>query len=382
MEEKQYCECMRKIIRNYLQLESASGVMLGVATILALIFANSPFYNIYQEVTNSFHFFVNEGLMALFFLLVGLELKRGLLEDKFSSASDFLLPLSAAVGGMLLPAAIYVMCNINSPANLHGWAIPVATDIAFAVGVLSLFSKRLPPSLKLFLLSIAIFDDLGAIIIIALFYTQQFQPIYLFLAGVVALFLLLLNALNIRYLSIYLLGGAGLWFLFYKTGIHPTIAGVVTAFLIPEIPYRGVTPIHYLETKLHPWVAFGIMPLFAFFNAGLPLDTINFAMLTNGVTLGIILGLFVGKQLGIMSVVWLSIKTTRWAKLPTDATWLQLYGVALLCGIGFTMSLFLGTLSFQGQAADINHMMLGVMTGSLLSGIAGAIILSLATKSK
>lgn len=379
MEEKQYCECMRKIIRNFLHLESASGVMLGVATLLALICANSPINYIYQQVAERSHFFVNDILMAFFFLLVGLELKRGLLEDKFSSASDFLLPLFAAIGGMLLPASIYVLCNLNAPERLQGWAIPVATDIAFALGVLTIFSKRLPYSLKLFLLSIAIFDDIGAILIIAFFYTKQFHAVFLFLAMMIALSMLLLNALHVRNLTIYLIGGAMLWFLFYKTGIHPTIAGVLTAFLIPEIPYRGVSPLHYLEKRLHPWVAFGVMPLFAFMNAGLSLN-LDWAMFLDSVTLGILLGLFIGKQLGVLGVVWICIKTTTWARLPTDTTWLHIYGVSLLCGIGFTMSLFLGTLSFQGHAADIDHVKLGVMTGSLLSGIAGAIILSLSTK--
>lgn len=373
---------MRKIIRNFLQLESASGIALFAATVLALIWANSPFFHIYEQLADGSRFFVNEVLMAMFFLLVGLELKRGWVEDKFSSISEVALPLVAAVGGMLIPALIYAFCNRNHPEALPGWATPVATDIAFALGVLSLFSRRIPESLRLFLLAIAIFDDIGAIIIIVAFYSGTLHLGYLFGAGGIVLVLLILNALRIRHLSFYLLGGVLLWCAFFKAGIHPTIAGVVTALLIPEIPQRGVSKLHVLEHRLHPWVAFGVMPLFALMNAGLPLQAMNFTMLLDNVTLGIILGLFVGKQIGVMGFVWLSVKTTRWAKLPVGATWMQLYGVALLCGIGFTMSLFLGTLSFQGQSGFINEVRLGVMTGSLLSGMAGALILTLAVKSR
>ena len=371
---------MRKIIRNFLQLESASGIILFAATLTAMIWANSPFSHIYEQFTSSWLFIINEGLMSVFFLLVGLELKRGFIEDQFSRASDVLLPLAAAAGGMIVPALIYLFFNFHNPITANGWATPVATDIAFAIGVLALFSRHIPRSLKLFLLSIAIFDDIGAILIIAFFYSHDLAVIYLFYAGLMIVALLLLNAMKVRFLFVYLAGGAVLWLLFLLSGIHPTIAGVITALLIPEIPYKGVTPVHYLEEKLHPWVAYLIMPLFALANAGLSLQNVHADMLFDSVVVGIVLGLFLGKQIGVLGVTWLSIKTTRWAKIPVHANWLQLYGIALLCGIGFTMSLFLGTLSFQNQSQYINEVRIGVMTGSILSGLAGALVLAIAVK--
>ena len=371
---------MRKKIRNFLQLESASGILLVIAAVMAMVLANSPFRGIYQTFTGQIEFIVNEGLMAVFFLLVGLELKRGFIEDPFSRAADVLLPLAAAIGGMVVPALIYLLFTYQDPSIARGWSTPVATDIAFALGVLTLFGRHIPKALKLFLLSIAIYDDLGAILIIALFYSNDLAPIYFFYAALTVLMLLLLNAFRIHYLLLYLLGGVVLWFMLLKAGIHPTIAGVLTAMLIPELPYRGMTPVHYLEEKLHPYVAFGIMPLFALVNAGFALNEINAGMLVNGVVLGIVCGLFVGKQLGVMAVTWLSIQTTRWARLPLETDWLTFYGVALLCGIGFTMSLFLGTLSFQGQNDHINQVRLGVMAGSILSGLVGAGVLALAAR--
>jgi NhaA family Na+:H+ antiporter len=373
---------MRKKIRNFLQQESASGLILMAAAFAALILANSPFYHMYEQVTSCCLFVINEGLMALFFLLIGLELKRGFLEDKFSSASNLLLPLAAAAGGMIVPALIYLFFNGQHAELARGWATPVATDIAFALGVLSLFGRRVPKALKFFLMAIAIYDDIGAILIIAFFYSHDLAPVYLFYAGIVIATLLFFNAFKIRGLTVYLLGGVLLWMVFLKAGIHPTLAGVITALLIPEIPYKGVTPVHYLEEKLHPWVSYLIMPLFAFANAGLSFQHVTGGMVFDSVVVGIVLGLFVGKQLGVLGVSWLSIRTTRWAMLPAHSTWLELYGVALLCGIGFTMSLFLGTLSFQGQTQYINEVRLGVLAGSILSGLAGAIILKLAFRNK
>ncbi len=373
---------MRKIIRNFLQLESASGITLLAAALFAMLWANSPFYPIYMQFTNTCLFIINEGLMAVFFLLVGLELKRGLLENKAANISEWLLPLFAAFGGMLMPALLFLLFNYQDPIAARGWATPVATDIAFALGVLTLVGRSIPQSLKLFLLSIAIFDDIGAILIIAVFYSRSLAYIYLFYAVAVIISLLLLNAVKIHSLIFYLLGGALLWYCFLNAGIHPTIAGVITAFLIPELPpqRKGQSPVHYLEDKLHPWVAFGIMPLFALANAGLPLQQVSASMLFSTVVVGITLGLFLGKQLGVLGATWICMKTTRWAKLPAGASWLDLYGIALLCGIGFTMSLFLGTLSFHGQSDYINQVRLGVMMGSILSGLAGAFILSLVIK--
>lgn len=373
---------MRKIIRDFLQLESASGIILLLAALTAMVWANSPYAATYQAITRQVDFFVNEGLMAIFFLLVGLELKRGFIEDSFARATDVLLPLAAACGGMAVPALIYLAFTYHDPSIVRGWSTPVATDIAFALGVLTMFGRGIPKSLKLFLLSIAIYDDLGAILIIAFFYSHGLAPVYLLYAGFTVLGLLLLNAFKIRFLVPYLLGGVMLWVLLFEAGVHPTIAGVLTAMLIPERRYHGVSPVHYLERKLHPYVAFGIMPLFALVNAGFSLSEINAGMLTNGVVLGIVCGLFIGKQVGVMLVTWLSIKTTRWAQLPLETDWLTFYGVALLCGIGFTMSLFLGTLSFNGQYDHIKEVRLGVMVGSILSGLMGAAVLALAIKRK
>ena len=373
---------MRKIIRDFLQMESASGMVLFTAALTGMIWANSPLSYVYDKFTDSWLFLINEGLMAVFFLLVGLELKRGFLEEQFSRASDVLLPLAAAIGGMVVPALIYSFFNYQNPETAHGWATPVATDIAFAIGVLTLFGKNIPRSLKLFLLSIAIYDDIGAILIIAFFYSHGVSILYLTFAGLMMGGMLLMNAFKIRSLTVYLLGGFLLWVVFLKGGIHPTIAGVVTAFLIPEVPYKGVTPVQYLETKLHPWVAFLIMPLFALANTGLPLAPVNVAMLLDRVTVGIVLGLFMGKQMGVLSVTWLSMKTTQWAKMPSGTNWLEIYGISLLCGIGFTMSLFLGTLSFQSHSHYIDEVRLGVIIGSILSGIAGAGVLALAMNKK
>lgn len=373
---------MRKLIRDFLQMESASSLILIAAALIGMLWANSPAAYMYDNFTNSGLFLINEGLMSIFFLLVGLELKRGFIEDQFSRASDVLLPLAAAAGGMVVPALIYTFFNYQHPETAHGWATPVATDIAFAVGVLSMFGKNISRPLKLFLLSIAIYDDIGAILIIALFYTKNLSLLYLTYSVLVVASLLLLNAFKIRFLVLYLLGGALLWAMFLKAGIHPTIAGVVTAFLIPEIPYKGVTPIHYLEGLLHPWVAFLIMPLFALANTGLPLAQVDGNTLFSTVTIGIVCGLFIGKQLGVMSITWLSMRTTTWAKMPAGANWLEIYGIALLCGIGFTMSLFLGTLSFQAHSHYIDEVRLGVIIGSILSGVAGAVVLALAINNR
>lgn len=373
---------MRKIIRNFLQLESASGLVLMAAAIIGMLWANTRYADMYENLTNSGLFFINDCLMAIFFLVIGLELKRGFIEGQFSRATDVLLPLAAAVGGMVVPALIYLLFNYQNPETAHGWATPVATDIAFAVGVLSMFGNKLSRQLKLFLLSIAIYDDIGAILIIAIFYTKNFSLTYLLYAVFIVAALLLLNAFKIRYLLLYLIGGFLLWAVFLKAGIHPTIAGVVTAFLIPEIPYKGVTPIHYLEGLLHPWVAFLIMPLFALANTGLPLAQVDGNTLFSTVTIGIVCGLFIGKQLGVMSITWFSMRTTTWAKMPAGANWLEIYGIALLCGIGFTMSLFLGTLSFQAHSHYIDEVRLGVIIGSILSGVAGAVVLALAINNR
>ena len=368
---------MRQLLKQFLKLESSSGIFLFLAAILAMILANSPIEPLYQHVVASSLFIVNEGLMAVFFLVVGLELKRGFINGQLSTFSETALPLFAAVGGMLIPALIYYFINADNAGTLVGWATPVATDIAFALGVLSLFGRRIPSGLKLFLLALAIFDDLGAIIIIAFLYTAKLSCLYLSLAAALVLLLYMLNVYNVRKLLPYVLMGPLLWFCLLRAGIHPTIAGVLLALFIPARSYYGSSAALRLETALHPWVAFGIMPLFALVNAGFDLQELSFDMLTSVLVLGIALGLFVGKQVGVLGFVWLMVRAGL-AKLPKKTTWLELYGVALLCGIGFTMSLFLGTLSFHNNSAYLSEVRVGVIIGSVLSGLVGAVVLHLA----
>lgn len=367
-------------IRDFFKLESASGILLFFSALFALILNNSPLAYDYQAwFIKPFHFWINEGLMALFFLLVGLELKREFIAGELSSFSKIALPGVAAFGGMLIPALIYIGFNYHQGIALKGWAVPVATDIAFAVGVLSLFGKRVPLGLKLFLLALAIFDDLGAIIIIALFHSYQLS-FFSLLCALIAIFILcLFNFLNVRYLFPYLLVGIFLWLCILKSGVHATIVGVLLACTIPISRKANETtaPLYYLEKMLHPWVAYGILPLFALANAGLTFGGLTARILSDSVVLGIIAGLFLGKQCGVFSFAWLMIKL-KWAKLPTHTTWWELYGVALLCGIGFTMSLFLGTLAFQTeQPLFLTKIQLGVLLGSGLSAVTGAIILQI-----
>lgn len=369
------------IIRKFLALESASGIILLAAAILAILVANSPLSFLHQQFVDTFLFTINEVLMAIFFLLVGLELKRGFIEGPLSHLSEILLPAIAAFGGMICPALIYIIINYNHPAALAAWSTPVATDIAFALGILSLFGKRVPISLKLFLLALAIFDDIGAIIIIAVFYSHALVLTWLVAALAFSVLLYGLNRLAVLSLKPYLLIGALLWFCLLKAGIHPTIAGVILALAIPCTEIKGQSPLHYLEDKLHPWAAYGIMPLFALANAGFSLQDISLNVLFSTVVWGITLGLFLGKQLGVMLAVW-GMNLFFKAKLPRLSSWPMLYGVSILCGIGFTMSLFLGTLSFQNQSHYLAEVKLGVILGSLLSGLVGALVLSITFNSR
>jgi NhaA family Na+:H+ antiporter len=279
----------------------------------------------------------------------------------------------AALGGMLIPALIYCLINLGNPTAMQGWAIPTATDIAFALGVLTVFNKRVPEWLKTFLLALAIFDDIGAILIIAVFFSHQLSYFLLFLSLIIVLILSLLNRLNVKILPPYLLLGVLLWLSLYKAGVHPTIAGVLLGISIPNQTDHDISPLKRLETALHPWVAFGVMPLFALANAGVSLEGISLATLLNGVVIGITLGLFIGKQIGVAGFTWLMVHF-GFAKKPQDVSWLALHGVAVLCGIGFTMSLFLGTLSFQ-HGNYLTEMRLGVIFGSILSGLVGAFLL-------
>ena len=371
---------------NFFKLESASGIVLFLAALLAIILENSPLSGLYQAIFKApffmakpMLFWINEGFMSAFFLLVGLELKRELIQGELSSVSKIALPSIAALGGMLIPAFFYAILNTGNTTALKGWSIPVATDIAFALGVLSLFGKRVPTSLRAFLLALAIVDDIGAILIIAFFHSHDLSVIFLVLSSIALLSLVILNFLGVRKLLPYLLMGFVLWICILQSGIHATIAGVLLAFCIPvSKKISSSSPLLYLERALHPWVAFGIMPLFALANAGMSFSGTPRETLFNPIVLGIIAGLCLGKQSGVFGFSWLMVRL-GWATRPEQTTWLQLYGVSLLCGIGFTMSLFLGTLAFHdAQAMHLMSVRQGVLLGSLISGILGAVVLQIA----
>ena len=380
-------------IREFLRLEAAGGIVLGVATVLALIASNSGLARVYAlfldlpvelrlgqlQIAKPLLLWINDGLMAMFFLLVGLEIKRELVEGELSSLRQAALPAIAAVGGMAAPALIYVLCNLTDPAALHGWAIPAATDIAFAVGVLSLLGARVPIGLKVFLLALAIFDDLGAIVIIAVFYTANLSVLSLLLAGGVLIVMLALNRLGVTRIAPYALLGIVLWVCVLKSGVHATLAGVAMAFAIPMRAAEGESPLQQLEHALHPWVAFLVVPLFGFANAGVSFAGMSASALTEGVTIGIAAGLFVGKQLGVVAAVYASVRL-GFARLPEGVGWTALYGAGVLAGIGFTMSLFIGTLAWDTSdyAAPLR---IGVLGGSLLSGVVGYAILLFACRS-
>lgn len=363
-------------IRHFLKLESSSGILLFLAALIALILSNSPWADLYHLffaepifVGRSLEFWINDGLMTLFFFMVTLELKREFLKGELSSVSKALLPGIAALGGMIIPAVIYCLVNISHPETLKGWAIPVATDIAFALGVLALFGKKIPLPLKIFLMALAIFDDVGAIIIIAIFHTKSMSFISCLLSLFTMFILFLLNFFGVKRLVPYGLLGILLWVFVFNSGLHPTISGVLFALLVPFSQTRRI------EFFLHPWVSFFIMPLFALCNAGVSLKGITPSILIDYVTLGIILGLVIGKPLGVFTFIWLSVKS-GWAKLPRWVSWQDIFGMAILCGIGFTMSLFLGTLAFeQDNPIYLTQVRIGVLVGSLLSGFLGIIVL-------
>jgi NhaA family Na+:H+ antiporter len=376
-------------IQDFLRLETSAGLILMAVALLALIANNSPLAGFYSgflstpveiqfgsfEIAKPLLLWINDGLMAIFFFLVGLEIKKEVLEGELSSFDKAALPLFAALGGILGPAAIYVFLNWSDPVAIQGWAIPAATDIAFALGVLALVGSRVPVSLKILLLAVAIIDDLAAIIIIALFYTQDLSLFALGLGGVGTLGLIALNRMGVVRIIPYALIGVFVWACVLKSGVHATLAGVVTALAIPlkgKTPQES-SPLHRAEHGLHIWVAFLILPLFAFANAGVSLKGVSFADLLAPLPLGIALGLFIGKQFGVFSFAWLAVKLGL-AKLPNDANWVQVYGIACLTGVGFTMSLFIGTLAFEGDAL-LNAVRLGVLMGSFASGLLGYILL-------
>ncbi len=376
-------------LRALLASEAAGGCLLMLAAALALIVANSPLAETYFHALHAYlgplsalHW-VNDGLMALFFLFVGLEIKREFLDGQLASWSNRALPCIAAAGGVIAPGLIYAALNWSSPETVRGWAIPTATDIAFALGVLSLLGKRVPASLKVFLATLAIVDDLVAVLVIAVFYTAQLNLAALAGAVGVTVLLVILNRMKVARLAPYLVLGAILWVLVLMSGVHATVAGVVLALTIPLRAAKGGpdhadSPLHKLEHGLAPWVGFLIVPIFGFANAGVSFAGFSAEALLDPIPLGVALGLFVGKQIGVFGAAWLAIKT-RIAQLPSGATWPQLYGVALLCGIGFTMSLFIGLLAFKDPHLQ-DEVKVGVLLGSLASAVAGAALLSLSAR--
>ena len=385
----------RNFIRSFLKTESASGVLLIIFSLFAIFLANSDFANYYYAVKNSYisisfenfqlketvHHWVNDGLMAIFFLVIGLELKREMINGQLSTFSKILLPGVAAVGGMAFPALIYIILNKHEPLAMSGWAIPTATDIAFSLAVLSVLGKRVPVSLKIFLLSLAIIDDLGAVMVIALYYTSEISYINLLYAFFTFLVLITLNILNVRIIGVYIFGGLFLWYFILHSGIHTTIAGVILASTIPfSIKKSSHSPLRYLEEKLHTFSGFIILPLFAFFNADIDLNTISINSLSNTVPMGIMLGLILGKPIGITLLTYLSIKL-KLCQLPSNINMYDILGVSFLCGIGFTMSLFINALAFPENIEVISFgqefSKSGIFFGSILSGIVGYIILKI-----
>lgn len=373
--------------------EAAGGIVLMLASALALALANSRWADLYDvllSVRGSVHIgsfgiekplllWINDGLMAIFFLLVGLEIKRELLDGELSERSRAILPVTAAIGGMGVPAVIYIGITWTAPGAAAGWAIPSATDIAFSLGVLALLGSRVPSSLKLFLTALAIIDDLGAIVIIAIFYTDELSWVSLEAAAAALAVLVMLNLAGVQRIIWYVLVGVVLWAFVLKSGVHATLAGVALALAIPfKTKPGGSSPLVRIEHELAPWVAFGVLPLFGFANAGLSFAGLSPAALVEPVPLGIAAGLFLGKQIGVFGASWLVIRS-GWAALPAGASWARLYGVSILTGIGFTMSLFIGTLAF-GETDHEAAMRLGVLVGSTLSGIIGAIVLGLAAR--
>lgn len=376
-------------IQDFLRLETSAGFVLMAVAVLALIANNSPLAPLYSgflstpvavqfggfEIAKPLLLWINDGLMAIFFFLVGLEIKKEVMEGELSTFDKAALPLFAAIGGILFPALVYIYFNISDPEAVQGWAIPAATDIAFALGVLALVGSRVPVSLKILLLAVAIIDDLAAIVIIALFYTQDLSLVALGWGGVGVAALFAVNRMGVMRITPYALIGLFVWACVLKSGVHATLAGVVTALAIP-LKHKAAgesSPLHRAEHGLHIWVAFLILPLFAFANAGVSLGGITPADMLAPLPLGIALGLFVGKQVGVFSLAWLAVKL-GFAKLPAGTNWCQIYGIACLTGIGFTMSLFIGTLAFDGEST-LNAVRLGVLMGSIASGLLGFILL-------
>ena len=377
-------------IKRFIASESAGGLVLAIAAVLALVVSNSslaPLYRQFVEMRGELRIgewlvlakplllWVNDLWMAVFFFLVGLEIKREVLAGELASVKQASLPAVAAVGGMIVPALIYVALNHADPVALRGWAIPTATDIAFALGILMLLGSRVPASLKIFLTAVAIIDDLGAIVVIAAFYTAQLSLPMLAAAGVGIALLFVLNRAKVTSIGPYVVVGLIVWVCVLKSGIHATLAGVATAMAIPMRDKHGGSPLETAEHALHPWVAFAVLPMFAFVNAGVNLQGVSLGTLAQGIPLGIALGLVLGKAVGVFGASWGLMRITG-AGLPAGASTRQFFGVCVLCGIGFTMSLFIGGLAFAGQAADYEtQVKLGVLGGSLIAGLLGVALL-------
>ncbi|TKE93286.1 Na+/H+ antiporter NhaA [Vibrio kanaloae] len=375
---------MNDVIRDFFKMESAGGIILVIAAAIAMFVANSPLNEMYQGVLHSYvlgmsvSHWINDGLMAVFFLLIGLEVKRELLEGALKSKETAIFPAIAAVGGMLAPALIYVLFNSGNPEALQGWAIPAATDIAFALGIMALLGNRVPVSLKVFLLALAIIDDLGVVVIIALFYSSDLSTLALTIGFIATGVLFMLNNKHVTKLSVYLIVGAILWFAVLKSGVHATLAGVVIGFAIPLKGNKGEhSPLKHLEHALHPYVAFAILPIFAFANAGISLEGISISSLTSMLPLGIAMGLLIGKPLGIFAFSWGAVKLGI-AKLPEGVNFMNIFAVSVLCGIGFTMSIFISSLAFGPTNAEFDTFArLGILMGSTTAAILGYILLRL-----
>lgn len=388
----------KSFIASFFKMESAGGIILMFAAVLALLCANTPLQKYYAlfldtpveirigalEIAKPLLLWINDGLMAIFFFLVGLELKRELVEGVLSDKRNIILPGVGAIGGMALPALIYLYFNIGDSLAMTGWAIPAATDIAFALGVLSLLGSRVPTAVKIFLTSLAIFDDIGAIIIIAVFYTAHISLAALLVVLGCILILVVFNKLHIESKSLYILIGIVMWVAMLKSGVHATLAGVVLAMFIPmkSQTKSDYSPLKSLEDDLHTTVAFFILPLFAFANSGIRFSGVGAEQIFHNVPLGIALGLFLGKQIGVFGICWVAIKF-KLTKLPTGMSWKILYGTAVLCGIGFTMSLFIGSLAFEESGTNLLFDdRIGIIMGSLASGILGYLILRASLRSK
>jgi NhaA family Na+:H+ antiporter len=385
-------------ITRFFQQESAGGILLMGAALLAIVLANSPLNAYYAllidtpvairigalEIAKPLLLWINDGLMAVFFFLVGLELKREVLEGELSSVRKVVLPGIGAIGGMVVPATIYIILNRHDPVAMEGWAIPTATDIAFALGILTLLGSKVPTSLKVFLTSLAIFDDIGAILIIAIFYTSKISLTSLIIASCCIAILFFLNNRNVVDKSPYIVVGVVMWVALLKSGVHATLTGVILAMFIPikSVANPEISPLKSMEQDLHSAVAFIILPIFAFSNAGVSFVGVGLEQALHSVPMGIALGLFLGKQIGVFGFCWLGIKL-RVAQLPEDISWTSLYGIAALCGVGFTMSLFIGSLAFEETGVNMTFdERLGILCGSLVSGILGYFLIRMSLRSR